>query len=150
MMRLIVPLIAAVVTICPAQAQEQGAFPAPLPGGPEKASPFPPVNGTAPSASFSASVSSELEAACMKGFIPLRDNAERLGRLIKEASVRKAPRDEACKLISSFREAELEMIRYVDANLARCRIPLSQAEKLKTGNATTEQMQKRVCAVPGV
>jgi hypothetical protein len=150
MMRLIVPLIATVATICAAQAQEQGAFPAPLPGGSEKTSPFPPVTGTAPSASFSAPISSELDAACMKGFVPLRDNAQRLGRLIKEASVRKAPRDEACKLISSLREAELDMIRYVDANLARCRIPLSQAEKLKIGNAKTEEMQKKVCAVPGV
>src|SRR5687767_2771794 len=54
--RLIVPLIAAVVTLHAGQVFAQGAFPAPLPNqsaAPPGPSPFPPVNG-APSASVGA------------------------------------------------------------------------------------------------
>src|SRR5947209_6529051 len=62
--RLIVPLTVAAFAACAAQANAQGAFPAPLPGqaaspfppvngaAPANASPFPPVNGAAPAASF--------------------------------------------------------------------------------------------------
>ena len=40
--------------------------------------------------------------ACMKGFVPLREEAEKRGKLIKAASERHAPPDEACKLIGNF------------------------------------------------
>src|SRR5438477_10259307 len=55
--RLIVPLTAAVVSLHAGHVYAQGAFPAPLPGqsaAPSNASPFPPVNGAAPSASVGA------------------------------------------------------------------------------------------------
>src|SRR5690348_10082190 len=59
--RLIVPLTLGVVTVAvvtahAGQALAQGAFPAPLPGqaASPNASPFPPVNGAAPSASMGA------------------------------------------------------------------------------------------------
>jgi hypothetical protein len=38
----------------------------------------------------------------MKNFMPLREEAEKRGKLIKAASERHAPPDEACKLIESF------------------------------------------------
>ncbi len=46
----------------------------------------------------------------MKGFVPLREEAERRGKMIKAASDRKAPPDEACKLIKNFGQAEMKMI----------------------------------------
>jgi len=159
MIRLIVPLIAAVVTILADQAHAQSAFPAPLPNEqsvPAAGSPFPPVKGTAPSVSvgapgerFAASPSSELADACHKGFAALREETERRGRLVKAASDRKAPREEACQLIGSFGEAELKMIRYVDANSAKCGLQ-HVAVRLKAGAAKTEEMYRRICAVPGV
>jgi hypothetical protein len=124
MIRLIVSLIAAVVMIHADQAHAQGAFGAPLP-------------------------SSELADACHKGFAALRDEAERRGRLVKEASNRRASRDEACELIGNFSQAELKMIRYVDANSAKCGLQ-QVAARLKTGHAKTEEMRRRLCAVPGV
>ena len=39
----------------------------------------------------------------MKEFMPLREVAEKRGKLIQTASARKAPPDEACKLIGQFR-----------------------------------------------
>lgn len=155
MIRLIVLLIAAAVTIIADQAHAQAAFPAQLPGdqsAPANASPFPPVNGTAPSVSSGAPgirFAAPPSDACRKGFTPLRDEAERRGRLVKEASDRKAPREEACKLIGSFSEAEFELVRYVDANSAKCGLQ-PVATRLKAGHAKTEEMYRRLCAVPGV
>jgi hypothetical protein len=114
--RLIVPLTVAVVTVCAGQGFAQGTFPAPLPSqaAPSNASPFPPVNGAAPSAfgappsSFPATGVAPVTGTafarppapptggppdeCMKGFIPLREEAEKRGKLIKAAGDRRAPR----------------------------------------------------------
>ena len=54
--------------------------------------------------------------ACMKDFMPLREEAEKRGKLIKAASDRHAPPEEACKLIENFGQAEIKMIKYVEAN----------------------------------
>ena len=83
----------------------------------------------------------------MKGFVPLREEAEKRGKLIKAASDRKAPPDEACKLIRNFGQAELKMIKYVETNSAKCGIPPQIADQLKTGHKNTEKMQTQVCNV---
>ena len=171
--RLIVPLTAAAVIVHAGQVFAQGAFPAPLPNqsaAPAGASPFPPVNGVAaapvqsaapagssvfdrgaapaggmtPSGPPQASGSAD---ACMKGFVPLREEAEKRGKMIKAASDRKAPPDEACKLIKNFGQAELKMIAYVQTNSAKCGIPPQIADQLKNGHKNTEKMQNQVCAV---
>jgi hypothetical protein len=83
----------------------------------------------------------------MKGFVPLREEAEKRGKLIKAAGERHAPPDEACKLIGSFSQAEIKMIKYVESHAAKCGIPPQIAEQLKTGHKNTETMQKKVCQV---
>ena len=174
--RLIVPLTVALFTAHAGQGFAQGAFPAPLPGqaapqaAPGSASPFPPVNGGAPPASAGAPTSSfpvtgaapitgaafERPPAapqggppdeCMKQFIPLREEAEKRGKLIKAASERHAPPDEACKLIASFGQAETNMIKFIQSHSAKCGIPPQVSEQMKTGHKNTETMQKKVCAV---
>ena len=170
--RLIVPLTFAVVTIHAGQAFAQGAFPAPLPGqsaAPANASPFPPVNGAAPSASVGAPSpfpsngaapvagggfgggppppSAGASDACMKGFVPLREEAEKRGKMIKAAGERKATPDEACKLIGNYSKAEQKMISYVAANSAKCGIPPQIGDQLRAAHKNTEAMQQKVCAV---
>jgi len=83
----------------------------------------------------------------MKGFMPLREDAEKRGKLIKAASERHAPPDEACKLIGSFGQAEIKMIKYVETHAAQCGIPPQIADQLKNGHKNTETMQQKVCAV---
>ena len=169
---LIVPLTVAAVTLNVGQAFAQGAFPAPLPGQAVQPNDpaFPPVNGSAPAASIGAAPSafpsggaapingSAFERtpappsggaadACMKGFIPLREEAEKRGKLIKAASERHAPPDEACKLIGNFGQSEIKMIKYIEANSAKCGIPPQIGDQLKAGHKNTEAMQKKVCAV---
>ena len=76
---------------------------------------------------------------CMKGFLPLREDAEKRGKLIKAASERHAPPDEACKLIGNFGQAEIKMIKYVETNAAKCGIPPQIPEQLKSGHKHTEE-----------
>jgi hypothetical protein len=171
--RLIVPLTVAAITACAVQANAQGAFPAPLPGQatPSNASPFPPVNGAAPAASFGQpsafpsngaaplaggaptqpmgapppAAAGGPSEACMKGFVPLREEAEKRGKLIKAASDRHAQPDEACKLIENYSKAELKMMEYVKLNSTKCGIPPQISEQMKKGHVGTEAMLKKVC-----
>ena len=168
---LIMPLTVALLVVQSGAVEAQGAFPAPLPGrvaAPANDPAFPPVNGTAPVASFgvapgsfpangaaplnnSAFTPAQPQAsapdACMKGFLPLRQEAEKRGKLIKAASERHAPADEACKLIENFGRSEIKMIKYVETHAAQCGIPPQISEQLKTGHKNTESMQQKVCAV---
>jgi hypothetical protein len=156
----------------PGQAAPSGASPFPPVNGASpfppvnSASPFPPVNGAAPVAprsSFPVTGAAPVTGGgfmpapptqrggpsdeCMKGFFPLREEAERRGKLIKAASDRKASPDEACKLIGNFSQIELKMLKYVETNAAKCGIPPQIAEQLKGGHKNTENMQQKVCAV---
>ncbi|MFB9264215.1 hypothetical protein ACFFWD_13695 [Bradyrhizobium erythrophlei] len=168
--RLIVLTVAA-TALSMGQAAAQGAFPAPLPNQvpANNASPFPPVNGAAPSASVSApspfpsggaapitggfsapppsGASGGASEACMKNFVPLREDAEKKGKMIKAASDRHASPVEACKLIGNYSQAEIKMIRYVETNAAKCGIPPQIADQLKTGHKNTEALLKKVCNV---
>jgi hypothetical protein len=170
--RLLIPLTVAVAIAHASQGYAQSAFPAPLPGrsAPATDPAFPPVNGAAPSASVGGSPSSfpisgaapvtgaafergpappQAGAAddCMRGFVPLREEAEKRGKLIKAASDRHAPPEEACKLIGNFGQAEINMIKYVQTNASKCGIPAQIADQLKSGHKNTETMQKKVCSV---
>src|ERR1700722_8107945 len=141
------------------------AFP-PVPGqaGTKNDPAFPPVNGGASGAfpaagaapilggGFAGPASPTMQGggpseACMKNFMPLREEAEKRGKLIKAASERHAPPDEACKLIESFGQAEIKMIKYVEANSTKCGIPPQIPEQLKKGHLNTETMQKKVCTM---
>jgi len=135
---------------------------------------FPPVNGAAPAASIGAAPASAFPSggaapiaggpgsfapagpsqpggaaadACMKGFIPLREDAEKKGKAIKAASDRHATPEEACNAFHVYSAAEVKMIKYVETNATKCGIPPSVAEQLKTGHKNTEGVEKRVCTM---
>jgi hypothetical protein len=118
-----------------------------------------PVNGAAPlgggggggGGGFSAAPPTQggggPGADCMKQFMPLREEAEKRGKMIKAASDRHASPVEACKLIGNYGQAEMKMIKYVDANASKCGIPPQISEQLKAGHKNTENMLKKVCDV---
>jgi hypothetical protein len=169
--RLIVPVAVAALAAGAVEASAQGAFPAPLPNQPANASPFPPVNGAAPAATFgqpsafpsngAAPIAGGGAApmgpppqgaggpaeACMKGFVPLREEAEKRGKAIKAASERHAQPDEACKLIENYSQAELKMMKYVSLNQAKCGIPPQISDQMKKGHEGTQAMLKKVCGM---
>ncbi len=172
--RLIVPLTVALVTCHAGQAFAQGAFPAPLPGQAAPTQRFAVSAGQwrgsrrfrrgvpvrfrrrvrrrSRGSAFERGPAPPSQAGgppddCMKKFLPLREEAEKRGKLIKAAGDRKATPDEACKLIGNFGQAEIKMIKYVETNSARCGIPPQVADQMKTGHKNTENMQKKVCGV---
>lgn len=171
--RALAPLAAAALVLSVGSAVAQG-FPAPLPGqqaAPAGSSPFPAVNGAAPQASFGNPGAFPSQGAaplaggapmgggaaaggppagagdCEKGFLPLRAEAEKRGKAIKAASDRKAPPDEACKLIGAFSVAEVKLIKYVETNAQKCGIPAQVATQMKEGHKNTDAMHKKVCDV---
>jgi hypothetical protein len=89
--------------------------------------------------------SADTTAACKKEFSLLRAEAEERGKLLRAASERHALPDEACKLIGRFIQSEIKMIKYVEANAARCAIPQGIADQLRAGHKNTEFMQTKVC-----
>lgn len=125
---------------------------------------FPPVNASAPTNSFPVNGAAPLAgggferppsppsqgagagAACLKDFIPLREEAEKRGKLIKAASDRHASPEEACGLIRSFGQSELKMIKYIETHSAKCGIPPQVLEQMKTGHKNSEGMMQKVCA----
>ena len=157
----------------PAPLPNQSAAPAnstpfpPVNGAPAAASPFPPVGGApiaaAPS-TFPSGGAAPLGGGgfgappqqqagppggedCMKGFMPLRQEAEKRGAAIKAASERRAPPEEACKLITAFSQSEVKMLSYIKANATKCGIPDNVGAQMQTGHKNTEGMRQKVCSV---
>ena len=83
----------------------------------------------------------------MTAFVPLREDAEKKGKLIKAASDRHASPEEACKIIGNYGTAEVKMIEYVKTNSAKCGIPPQILDQLKAGHKNTEALLTKVCAV---
>jgi hypothetical protein len=155
----------------PAPLPGQSAAPAnsspfpPVNGAAPSASPFPPVNGAAAPSAFPSNGAAPIGGGgggfgappqqagppggddCMKGFMPLRQEAEKRGSAIKQASERHAPPEEACKLISAFAQSEVKMIKYIEANAQKCGIPPNVGQQMVTGHKNTEGMRQKVCNV---
>ena len=168
--QLIAPLVVAIVTFHAGQVLAQGAFPAPLPGraGTVNDPAFPPVNGAPPATAFGNApapasfpgagtplASSPFAAPptqagppeeCMKQFLPLRQEAEKRGQALKLASEKHQGPDVACKLIGNFIQADIKMLKYVEANSARCGIPPQVGEQLKKGHQGYEALQQKICS----
>jgi hypothetical protein len=130
-------------------ALAQGTFPAPLPGQAatptDSSTPKAVIGGPTPFSS--AGTASSVPSPCMTDFVPLREDAEKKGKLIREATVRRAPPDEACKIIGNYSAAEVKMIKYVETNATKCGIPARVADQLKAGHKNTEGLLQKVCGI---
>lgn len=83
--------------------------------------------------------------ACVKGFATLREEAVARGNSIKDANARHAGPDVTCKLIASFAQSEIKMIKYLDANSANCGIPPQIGDQIRVGHTKTDIMLAKVC-----
>jgi len=83
--------------------------------------------------------------ACMKEFMPLREDAEKRGKMIKAASDRHATPEEACGLIKAFGQAEIRMIKYVETHATKCGIPAQVLDQLRAGHKNSDGMMQKVC-----
>jgi len=83
----------------------------------------------------------------MKEFVPLREAAEKRGKLIQAASARHAPPDEACKLLGNYAQAETKMVKFIDSHSKKCGIPDTVGKQMHTNHKATETMVQKVCDV---
>jgi hypothetical protein len=114
-------------------ALAQGALPtAPNQAGPAANSPVLPPVRTAED--------------CGNGYSVLRDDAAKVGVMIKAASDRHAPSGEFCELIDNYRQALMKVMGYIEANSARCRLPTSALDQLRVNDRSAERLQIRCCA----
>jgi hypothetical protein len=87
---------------------------------------------------------------CMADFVKLREEVEKRGKAAKAASERKVGREEMCKYITTFAEAEAKWVNFTEKNTqTSCGIPSQVATQLKQMHANTEQSKQRVCAAGG-
>jgi hypothetical protein len=82
---------------------------------------------------------------CRRQSIALKQDWEAKAQPIREASQSKASPETACKLITSFEEAEMKLINFMQANSAKCQIPGDVIEKMKATHLTTEGLKQKAC-----
>jgi hypothetical protein len=169
--RFIVPLALSVMNALCAEVGAQGTFPAPLPNQSNNAaSPFPsPSSGSAAArkdvlSQGAAPLGDGLAAGdysggrgggggnlaerqeCMEKLAPLRQDAEKKAQAIKAANDRKATPKEACGLITSYVEAEAQLVSYVTTRQTACGIPAAYPEQLRANQERSNALMKAVCA----
>jgi hypothetical protein len=130
------------MTSSPAPAPAPSSFPSPMSGGFSS----PAAGGGAFGAPQQQGGPPPEALECQNGFGSLKTEAETKAKAIQAAGKRKAPPQEACKLIGAFSQAELKMIKFIETNTVKCRIPPQAAEQMKKGHANTEQLLTKVCA----
>lgn len=83
---------------------------------------------------------------CFNEFMPLRQAAEKRAQAIRTATARKAPREEICKLFTSFSESEAKVVKYAEANATFCGIPQQAVTQMKANHGQTVKIRKQVCS----
>jgi hypothetical protein len=124
------------------------APPAPPPGaGAPVAAPMAPPAGMAgPPPGTRMAPPNPADDPCYRDFMPLRQEAEKRGGLIKAANERKAPRAEFCKLFKNFAVAQHKMVNFITENQATCRIPDEAVKNIKAGYDHTLKIRDQACA----
>lgn len=84
----------------------------------------------------------------MTEFTKLREEVEKRGKSAKAASEHRATREEMCKLITFYSEAEAKWAKFVEQNQAKCGIPPQLVAQLKTARAGSEQTREKICTAP--
>jgi len=86
---------------------------------------------------------------CIAEFLKLRSEVEKAGIAAKTARAHNAPREEMCKLITTFVAAEAKMVSYASANASSCGIPPPAIKQMKEGHEKTGVIRAQICAGPG-
>ncbi|MCL2715014.1 MAG: hypothetical protein FWD68_10630 [Alphaproteobacteria bacterium] len=122
---------------------------------------FPPVNGSsasmgafpsqgaAPIGGMGARPAAGPSEDCMKRFVPLREETERRGKAWQTlASGSNHPTaEQGCSAYRGLAESMHKMLKFIDANGARCQIPGQVGAQIKDQYAKLEEMRRKVCEI---
>lgn len=130
----------------PAQPARSGAWPAPnaSAAAPPQQNFIPPPGGFGPS--FGAPQQAQ-EPPCFKDFMALRQEADKKGRALQEASKKKVPPPVACRMFTEYSASEAKLVKYVSTNATKCEIPKEVVENLTKNHAKTNEIRTKVCEV---
>jgi hypothetical protein len=87
----------------------------------------------------------EAQKVCLT-FPSIREEVEKSGNAIKQASARKAAREEVCPLFKDFVVKEAKMLHFLSTNQKNCGVPPNIVSSLRTNHAKTVQMRNGVCS----
>jgi hypothetical protein len=125
----------------PASAQPtapmQAAPPAPMMGGPAMQGPGPAMQGPGPTPE---------QQACLREFTGYRGEVEKRAAAAKAGGEKKVTREEMCKLIGAYSDAEAKWIKYSEDHMAKCGIPKEAVAQIKGVHVHTADIRKKVCA----
>ncbi|HUI96334.1 MAG TPA: hypothetical protein VLX44_11315 [Xanthobacteraceae bacterium] len=84
----------------------------------------------------------------MKGFTQYREETEKRGLAAKAASQRKEKpsREEFCKLVTAYADAEVKWIKFTAENLSKCGIPKEILEQIKNAHTHTAEAKTKICS----
>jgi hypothetical protein len=82
----------------------------------------------------------------MAEFTKLREEVEKKGMAAKAAGQKKVGREEMCKYVSSYADAEAKWVKFTVSNIQTCGIPPQIADQLKQVHSNTEQTKQKICA----
>jgi hypothetical protein len=141
--------VLAALAVAPIPALAQG-WPAPqgmgapqgAPLGAASASPM----GAPAAAPGSAWPGNQGPPPCVAEFMRLRDVVQKSGLAAKAGHDKSASREEMCKLIGAFSEAEEKWVKYTMANAQACGIPAEAVKQIKTNHEHTAIIHKQICA----
>ena len=83
---------------------------------------------------------------CMREFTANREEVEKRGIAAKTANEKHVPRDEMCKMVTIYANAESKWIKFSETNMTKCGIPKEVVAQLKGVHVHTAQAQKALCA----
>lgn len=88
---------------------------------------------------------------CYKDFQPLKEEAEKRGKMIQAATSKKdkASREEVCALFKNYSAAEAKLVKFIKENAQWCGIPPEAATVMKANHDRTLRTQNQICSVAG-
>jgi hypothetical protein len=82
----------------------------------------------------------------MAEFAKLREDVEKKGMAAKAAGQKKVGREEMCKYITTYADAEAKWVKFTVSNVQSCGIPPQIADQLKQVHSNTQQTKQKICA----
>jgi hypothetical protein len=107
----------------------------PMMGTPAAAPVGPPMGGPPP----------EVQA-CLNQFNSRREEAEKRAMAAKAGSEKKVPREEMCKLVSAYSDAEARWIKFSKDNMTKCGIPREAVQQIEGVHGRTLKVRKQICS----
>ena len=142
-------ILLALTGVAAAQVPMIGTLPSfdSAPAAPPPGTGFPPPSAArGPQAGPPGAPPPGQEPPCFKDFMPLREEAQKRAGLIKQASDRKAPREEVCQLFKNFAASEAKVVKFVTENHASCGIPGEVVTQMKGNHGQTLKIRQQVCS----